>query len=105
MELPFDHKYDALFGFEFETRHCVCRTSVRSVQALSLELHADADWAGLWNAALPDDPTCVKSRTGYLITLCGDPVTWDSKLQTEIATSTMHSEYMALSTGMRDCYQ
>ena len=69
---------------------------------LSLELHADADWAGLWNSELPDDPTCVKSRTGYLITLCGVPVTWSSKLQTEIATSTMHSEYIALSTGMRE---
>ena len=69
---------------------------------MSLELHADADWAGLWNAELPDDPTCVKSRTGYLITLCSVPVTWSSKLQTEIATSTMHSEYIALSTGMRE---
>ena len=35
------------------------------------------------------------------MTLCGVPVTWSSKLQTEIATSTMHSEYIALSTGMR----
>jgi len=27
---------------------------------------------------------------------------WSSKLQTEIATSTLHAEYVALSTGMRD---
>ena len=74
----------------------------KPTEELNLELHADADWAGLWNAELPDDPTCVKSRTGYLITLCGVPVTWSSKLQTEIATSTMHSEYIALSTGMRE---
>ena len=29
-------------------------------------------------------------------------MTWHSKLQTEIATSTMHAEYIALSTGMRE---
>ena len=69
---------------------------------LYLELYADADWAGLWNAEKPDDPTCAKSRTGYLITLSGVPVSWSSKLQTEIATSTMHAEYIALSTGMRE---
>lgn len=67
-----------------------------------LELYADADFAGLWNIEHPDDATSVKSRTGYLITLGGVPVTWASKLQTEIATSTMHSEYIALSSGMRE---
>ena len=76
--------------------------SFTSTGELNLELHSDADWAGLWNAELPDDPTCVKSRTGYLITLSEVPVTWISKLQTEIATSMMHAEYIALSTGMRE---
>ena len=69
---------------------------------LNLEVHANADWAGLWNAELPDDPTCVKSRAGYLIALCGVPDTWSSKLQTEIATSTIYVEYIALSIGMRE---
>ena len=49
-----------------------------------------------------NDPLSVKSRTGFIITLGGTPVTWSSKLQTEIATSTMHAEYIALSTGMRE---
>ena len=70
--------------------------------SLNLELFADADFAGLWNIEHPDDAICVKSRTGYIITLGGVPVTWSSKLQTEIATSTMHAEYIALSTGMRE---
>ena len=30
------------------------------------------------------------------------PVIWHSKLQTEITTSTMYAEYIALSTGMRE---
>ena len=67
-----------------------------------LELFADADFAGLWNVEDSDDPVCVRSRTGYVITLGGVPLTWSSKLQTEIATSTMHAEYIALSTSMRE---
>jgi hypothetical protein len=45
---------------------------------------------------------CVKSRTGYVITLGGCLVLWVSKLQTEIALSTLESEYIALSQAMRD---
>lgn len=44
----------------------------------------------------------MKSRSGHIILLGDVPVTWHSKLQTEIATSTMHAEYIALSTGMRE---
>ena len=69
---------------------------------LSLQMYADADFAGLWNLEHADDPISVKSRTGFIITLGDVPVTWSSKLQTEIATSTMHAEYIALSTGMRE---
>ena len=44
----------------------------------------------------------MKSRTGYLITIGGCPLTWTSKLQTEIALSTMEAEYIALSQSMRE---
>ena len=44
----------------------------------------------------------MKSRTGWMLTLGGVPVTWASKLQTEISLSTMESEYIALSAGMRE---
>ena len=71
-------------------------------QELKLDLYADADFAGLWNPNDAHDPISVKSRTGFIVTLGGVPVTWSSKLQTEIATSTLHAEYVALSTGMRD---
>ena len=71
-------------------------------QSLILELYSDADFAGLWNVEESDDPICVRSRTGYVITLGGVPLIWSSKLQTEIATSTMHAEYIALSTSMRE---
>ena len=68
-----------------------------------LEAYADADFSGLWGIIEePQDPTCVKSRTGYLICLGGCPIIWRSKLQTLISVSTMEAEYIALSMCMRD---
>ena len=48
--------------------------------SLGLDLYADANFAGLFSVEDPDDPVCAKSRTGWLITLGGVPVTWSSKL-------------------------
>ena len=69
---------------------------------MNLKLYADADFAGLWNVEDPLDPIRVRSRSGHVVTLCGLPVSWRSKLHTEISTSTMMAEYIALSTGMRE---
>lgn len=69
-------------------------------KCFDLEVYADADFAGLWNVENTDDAVNVRSRTGYIITLSELPVSWSSRLQTEIAISTMMSEYIALSTGI-----
>ena len=69
---------------------------------LALNLYADADYAGLWGFENPQDLTCVHSWTGLLLTLGDVPVLWLSKLQGEIALSTMVAEYIALLTGMLD---
>ena len=69
---------------------------------LEFEMYANADFASLWNAEDRDVTISVKSRTGGIITLSDVPVSCTSKLQTEIATSTVHAEYIALSTTMRD---
>jgi hypothetical protein len=68
---------------------------------LQLDCYVDADFAGLWNYERDQDPVCVKSRTGYVMTLGGCPILWNSKLQTEIALSTTESEYVGLSQAMR----
>ena len=44
----------------------------------------------------------VKSRTGYVLLLNDCPILWVSKLQTEIALSTMEAENIALLQSMRD---
>ena len=67
-----------------------------------LDCYCDADYAGLWRYEEDQDPVCVKSRTGYVITLGGCPMTWASKLQMEIALSTLEAEYIALSQSMRE---
>ena len=69
---------------------------------LAIDMYVDADFAGLWGIEDPDDPTSVKSRTGFVIMIGGCPVLWSSKLQSEIALSTMQAEYIALSMAMRD---
>ena len=67
----------------------------------NVDVHVDADFAGLWPHEDKHDPTCVKSRTGYAICIADCPVVWGSKLQGSIALSTTEAEYNALSMVMR----
>jgi hypothetical protein len=69
---------------------------------MTLDCYVDADFAGLYGVEDTQDPVCVKSRTGYTLTLGGCPLIWVSKLQTEIALSTIEAEYIALSQSLRD---
>ena len=73
----------------------------RPDRSKGLECYADADFAGGWDRGDSENPENVMSRTGYLLTYAGCPVIWCSKLQTEIALSTMEAEYIALSQAMR----
>ena len=70
--------------------------------SIGLEMFCDADFAGLWKFEDPQHPNSVKSRTGFVIKLYGCPLLWTSRLQTEIAASTLEAEYIALSSGMRE---
>jgi hypothetical protein len=69
---------------------------------LTLDCYVDADFAGLYGVKGDQDPVCVKSRTGYCLTLANCPLIWVSKLHTEIALSTTEAEYIALSQLLRD---
>jgi hypothetical protein len=70
--------------------------------SLKLDCYGDADFAGLWGSEDSQDAVCVKSRTGYVLTLGGCPLLWVSRLQSEIALSTLESEYISMSQAMRD---
>jgi len=69
---------------------------------MSLNMYVDAVFAGRWHRDFTELRDSVLSRTGYVIQFCGCPITWASKLQSEIALSTTESEYIALSTATWD---
>ena len=68
---------------------------------LVLDFYADADFSGLRGNENPQDPVCDKRRTGFVVTFSNFPLLWVSKLQTEIALSTLHSGYVSLSRSVR----
>jgi hypothetical protein len=68
----------------------------------SFDVYVDADFAGNWipNEAM-DDANTARSRYGYIVMYNGCPVTWASRMQTEVALSTTESEYIGLSQSLR----
>ena len=69
---------------------------------LNIAAYPDADFAGLWGHEGKLDPTCVRSRTGFVIIVAKCPVLWKSTLQTLMATSTMEAKVLALATCCRE---
>ena len=65
-------------------------------KSLTIDCYVDADFAGLWKAEDDQNPLCVKSRSGFLITVMGCPLHWQSKLKHKLhsapwSRSTLHS--------------
>ena len=44
------------------------------------DIYIDAKFARNWGFEDPKDPTCVKSRTGFIIKVMGCPIFWQSKV-------------------------
>jgi hypothetical protein len=59
---------------------------------IKIDCYVDANFAGLWGYEHEQDQTSVKSRTGYVIFIQGCPIVWKSKIQGDVATSTMESK-------------
>ena len=74
----------------------------RPKKVKGLECYGDADFTGGLYKANASNPEAVMSRTGYVIKYANYPVLWCSKLQSEIALSTIEAEYIALSQSMRE---
>ena len=69
---------------------------------LQLDMHVYADFSGLFTTKDIHDPVSVKSRSVLIMNFDGVPIFWSSKLQMEIALSTLEAEYIALLQGMRE---
>ena len=57
---------------------------------LVMDCYADVDFAGLWGHKNPQDPTCSRIRTGFVVNFDNCTLLWVSNLQTEIALYTLH---------------
>ena len=73
-------------------------------ESCKLDCYPDADFSVMYGHELPTDPSCVKSRTGFIVTFADCPVYWASKLQTTTALSTMESEINALACSCRSLF-
>ncbi len=65
--------------------------------------YCDADFSGLWNKTFaPVDPSTSKSRSGWIIFYARCPVSWASKLQSQVALSSTEAKCIAMSQSLRD---
>jgi hypothetical protein len=74
---------------------------VKPTRTLALDCYVDADFAGRFRCDPDSEPSSVKSRTEYIITLGGAPLIWKSQLQSAILLLTQEAEYFALSQSLR----
>jgi hypothetical protein len=75
---------------------------IKPTLTIGVDAYPDANFAGLYCYEDNNDPVCVCSCTGYVITVAGCPIYWSFKLQTETATSTMEAEIIALGSCCHD---
>ena len=70
------------------------------------ECYVDASFCGEWDKDRAEqathDPNTARSRTGFVIMFAGVPLTWSSRLQTEITLSSTEAEMVALSAATRE---
>eukprot|EP00963_Diacronema_lutheri_P007771 scaffold671_cov394-Pavlova_lutheri.AAC.1 len=71
-----------------------CGTKEDTNQEVQITAYSDADYAS--------NKENRRSRTGYAIMTMGALVSWQSKLQTTIATSTTEAEYQAASATIKE---
>ena len=74
---------------------------IRPSQSNIIDAYSNADYAGMYGIEDPTDPTSCRSRTGFLVTLGGNPLVWSSKLQSLVAMHTMEAKYIPLSDMMK----
>jgi hypothetical protein len=70
----------------------------------SFECWVDADFLGQYVKGAKDlalDSMTAKSRTGFIITYAGCPITWGSRIQEVATLSSTKSEYVAISEAFR----
>ena len=65
------------------------------------DCYTGADFARFWGHENPQDPIFARSGTGFVVTFYNFNLLWVSKLQTYIALSTLHSDYLSFCHSVR----
>ena len=68
----------------------------------NLQCWVDADFSGLYGKEPEQKPASAKSQYGYIVSFAGVPLVWESQLISEICLSTLHAEYVGLSSAVRE---
>ena len=76
-------------------------TIFKPTKDITVDLYVDADFCSLHGVEDSRKPDSARSRTGYIIFICGCPAVWKSQLQTHISLSTLEAEYSALSYALK----
>ena len=64
------------------------------LQVSDFKFYVDASFAA--------DLDTRRSTTGYVFKIAGGPLSWQSRMQTSVALSSMESEYMAASAAVQE---
>ena len=75
------------------TIHRVLRFT-RNVDAPPVVVYTDSDWGS--------DRIDGRSTSGVLVLIYGNPATWSTEKQTNVALSTSEAEYIALTSGFKE---
>ena len=67
----------------------------------NLRTWVDADFSGMHGQEPESNPNSAKSRYGYILTFAGVPLIWKSQIIKEICLSTLHAEYVGLTTAVK----
>lgn len=74
---------------------------VKNDGTYNLRCHVDADFSGMHGKEPQSNRASAKSRYGYIVTFAGVPLVWKTQLISEICLSTLHAEYVGLSSALR----
>ena len=72
----------------------VSKTGNEDLSSVNLVGYSDADWGGCLESR--------KSTSGFVFKLCGGAISWCSRKQTVVATSTCEAEYLALKEACKE---
>ena len=89
--------------------HCICYTRNEELEnGIAVSGHARgilptmSEFKCYVDACYAGNEDTRRSTTGYMFKIGGSPVSWQSRMQTSVALSSMESEYMAASAAAQE---